>query len=832
MQTCVLCTDFAPRQVAIGVYRNMRLLDTQTGQFVEKDPANTQYAILSHTWDNIKGEQTYNQLATIQQRYASTEPQHPYGRSRDPRHALQVSSDLDLPDLSPTSPVASSSRRKSLSSFRSVGVPTSQVANERTPLPSDTPGDRTDLVEQGISPENHHKQSRCRRLRQHALLTFTSLGHFVKSLHKRLVSEPSPTKDSEGQAERPPCSIWEDPELSPKIHDACAVARAYGYRYLWIDSCCIDKSSSSELSEAINSMYLWYASADICYAYLADVPAGDDHWRDGSHFRKSRWFTRGWTLQELIAPLHVEFLCQDWAGIGSKHILIDLIESVTGISYEALLHLDPLDKFSVSQRLSWAAKRETTRVEDRAYSLLGIFNINMPTLYGEGSLAFRRLQEQIMQRIPDQSLFAWGFVDLQGTRTFLQLLGALETGDHVEYWESIDHSSPLAIQPSLFEYSGSITTVAHDTVGNIIHFQGPRHHGIEYTSTPYGIRTQFLMVPLSRYFGMSWNSKRYSGEAMENSSWYLAILGCEHKAHPGFLLGRFCYTKPSSSGIELLCPGTMRVTTWHESTNFATDLFPLSPSRLKGCHPDIQLKTVYMAHPSPAAIRVPYFQPYKTINLVLLRETWDALLAQGYTADLRRPNRDHPVTHRLTLSNPTHNIVVAFRHTLAQEGKRFTLDAEVSLTETSVSESRAPALDPIPKSDSPTNCQARSDPTITTVSWTDAISWYSGLKHERVSLVLDAASGSALTVDLSLEFAGTGAYFLHVDVCHAEVRDVAYQAASRGRWPRIRDAPRTPTFPMLELPPVDLTIVTASEDRNRLAAAVHTNTGQIITKRA
>ena len=212
---------------------------------------------------------------------------------------------------------------------------------------------------------------------------------------------------------RPDCTetvlstIWENPDLSPKIRRACAVARANGHRYLWIDSCCIDKTSRSELSEAINSMYQWYSRAVVRFAFLADVPAEEDHKAKDSCFRRSRWFTRGWTLQELIAPVVVLFLSMEWTFIGSKHDLAELVSEITRISYNALLRVEPLEEFSVAQRLSWAATRETTRVEDRAYSLLGIFDINMPTLYGEGHRAFRRLQEEIMRRIPDQSLFAW-----------------------------------------------------------------------------------------------------------------------------------------------------------------------------------------------------------------------------------------------------------------------------------------------------------------------------------------------------------------------------------------------------------------------------------------
>ena len=109
-----------------------------------------------------------------------------------------------------------------------------------------------------------------------------------------------------------------------------------------------------------------------------------------------------------IVPLAVTFLSQDWKLLRWKYMLSDLVEEITGIPEEALLHLKSLDGFSVAQRLSWAANRKTTRIEDEAYSLLGIFNINLPTVYGEGKRAFRRLQEEIVRRVPDQSLFAWG----------------------------------------------------------------------------------------------------------------------------------------------------------------------------------------------------------------------------------------------------------------------------------------------------------------------------------------------------------------------------------------------------------------------------------------
>ncbi|EJF64687.1 HET-domain-containing protein, partial [Dichomitus squalens LYAD-421 SS1] len=196
-------------------------------------------------------------------------------------------------------------------------------------------------------------------------------------------------------------------KLSRKIREACGVARKAGYRYLWIDSCCINKASSSELSESINSMFQWYGRAKVCFAHLADVPSSDDPRAAESAFRKSRWFERGWTLQELIAPLSVKFLSEDWTEIGTKLALADLVEEITGIAEDALVHAKSLDDFSVAQRLSWTASRKTSRKEDSAYSLLGIFNINMSTLYGEGERAFRRLLEEIVRRVPDQSVFAW-----------------------------------------------------------------------------------------------------------------------------------------------------------------------------------------------------------------------------------------------------------------------------------------------------------------------------------------------------------------------------------------------------------------------------------------
>ncbi|KAE8338365.1 hypothetical protein BDV24DRAFT_166390 [Aspergillus arachidicola] len=201
----------------------------------------------------------------------------------------------------------------------------------------------------------------------------------------------------------------------PKVQGACAQARADGFDYIWIDTCCIDKSSSAELSEAINSMFTWYANAEVCYAYLSDVTVYDTVKLDRTEFEQSRWFTRGWTLQELLAPSEVVFFSRDWVRFGERSSLANWLMDITRID-EAVLRNKvrllersrPLFQRSIAQRMSWAARRQTTRPEDMAYCLMGMFSVNMPMLYGEGGKkAFLRLQEEIMKQSDDQTIFAW-----------------------------------------------------------------------------------------------------------------------------------------------------------------------------------------------------------------------------------------------------------------------------------------------------------------------------------------------------------------------------------------------------------------------------------------
>lgn len=161
-----------------------------------------------------------------------------------------------------------------------------------------------------------------------------------------------------------------------KILGCCKQAVQDGWKYAWIDSCCIDKTSSAELTEAINSMFLWYREAQICYAYLSDVVFGKATDNIDACLRDSKWFTRGWTLQELLAPEYVVFFDADWEEIGTKSSMAQAIQQITGIR-----DLVRWDQACVAQKMSWASSRQTTRVEDLAYSLLGIFGVFMPPLY-------------------------------------------------------------------------------------------------------------------------------------------------------------------------------------------------------------------------------------------------------------------------------------------------------------------------------------------------------------------------------------------------------------------------------------------------------------------
>jgi hypothetical protein len=279
-----------------------------------------------------------------------------------------------------------------------------------------------------------------------------------------------------------------------KITKTCAQALADGINYVWVDTCCIDKSSSAELSEAINSMFMFYKKAEVCYAFLDDIDMfepmrmgstdlahGDPEafWTQSidllseRDLAKARWFTRGWTLQELIAPKNVVFYIKGWNYVGNKISMKEKLSKITGIDEQTLLTQN-LEAVSVAKRMSWAAKRVTTRVEDMAYCLLGIFDVNMPLLYGEGEKAFTRLQEEIMKDSEDQSLFTW------------------RPTDATEVWD-LDFVVPMspdeglsifARHPSEFAESSSVRPTSS--------------RGEPYTLTNKGVRMEIPILPLDR----------------------------------------------------------------------------------------------------------------------------------------------------------------------------------------------------------------------------------------------------------------------------------------------------------------------------------------------
>ncbi|KAJ9614156.1 hypothetical protein H2200_002292 [Cladophialophora chaetospira] len=218
--------------------------------------------------------------------------------------------------------------------------------------------------------------------------------------------------------------VWKTkPDGAAKIKGACDTARSWSARrkgfdsnapevkHIWLDTCCVDQKNSVELTTAINSMYRWYQNATTCFVYLSDIEKLPGQDLDLS---KCRWWTRGWTLQELVASSVTEFFDRNWTRIGDKKTLQSSLTAITKIGAPYLADSKMVSRASVAHRMSWAAGRQTRQEEDMAYSLMGIFGVQMPTLYGEGRVsAFRRLQEEIVKYSNDHSIFAWN--DEEGT---------------------------------------------------------------------------------------------------------------------------------------------------------------------------------------------------------------------------------------------------------------------------------------------------------------------------------------------------------------------------------------------------------------------------------
>lgn len=265
-----------------------------------------------------------------------------------------------------------------------------------------TDGPKEHLLEKYVDPRNV--------LKPYAILSHTWVREPNKELEFNDIRDAG---DNDAKAAKA--------RSAPKVSKTCELAKSRNISLAWIDTICIDQNSSSDKSEAINAMYRYYQGAEVCFTYLSDVDGYGEALKDPKpdqpdtadmkalreRFSAARWFKRGWTLQELLAPPEILFFDKKWKLLGSRSELCNTIAKITRIDPQVLQDSKQIWSHSIAQRMSWAAGRETRRPEDKAYSLLGIFGVNMPMLYGEGDRAFTRLQEEIIRISDDHSLFAW-----------------------------------------------------------------------------------------------------------------------------------------------------------------------------------------------------------------------------------------------------------------------------------------------------------------------------------------------------------------------------------------------------------------------------------------
>ena len=726
----------------------MRLINTETGRFEEFFNLETTptYAILSHTWDQPpKREQSYQEVVKIQEKFGHS--------VRDPPTSVFVPEAYDVL-------FKSTLNEEVLSDAPSSSILTSQPESRalNTPEPEMTT--------------------------QHALSTFHA-SHlsllmlvFLKSLFISILARvslclrgspisPHPEDRRGVQTPSPPSprrSIWDpDSGLSEKVRKACEIARHDGFQYIWVDSSCIDKTSSSELSEAINSMFNWYRDAQVCYAFLADVPSDDDVEAKESKFRESRWFQRAWTLQELIAPRVVAFLSREWEPLGTKDSLAELIQEITRIDCDILTHEKAMAEESVGERMRWAAGRQATRVEDEAYSLLGIFGITMPTLYGEGAYAFRRLQEEILQRIPDQSLFAWG-EDCKPLPT-----GASQIMVRVG---KSDEQSLFAPSPHAFGFrGGKIIPATQDQLESL---NLPLE---EYTPTPHGIRTQLLLLSLHAL-----NPDLTLGGFLGSvKTWYLVILGCQQvddqgRGHaqtqlPEQLLSRLCYiTSPLQSNVEHLClpcdalfPGT---------------IFLIARSDLRNASRDVVLQTrsVYLPHLKtsmpelPPGRRAPAnpggIPSLPQLKLSLSSWTQATLRPHGYTVSDFCPIEHGSNSYSLTLFRASFDIHIQYRQMIIGQGYRMIHVIEARLWTLSPSDEDA------------RNATVQHTPPYSSAIWVDWFPW-SKMTPSLRSVHLVAPSNDEATLQLGFGLVTLSHFIAHVRLVTNGARIPTFDLSTR-----------------------------------------------------
>ncbi|KAH7137476.1 hypothetical protein B0J13DRAFT_419550, partial [Dactylonectria estremocensis] len=217
-----------------------------------------------------------------------------------------------------------------------------------------------------------------------------------------------PSQNLVSESQRASCTV---------IREACGEAQSFGVEFIWLDEVCINRSSTAAISEALNSMFQIYQQADVCLVYLSDISIRVELlYPPETYIHQSQWGTRVWVLQEIIASKHVQFYDKQWTRIGTKDSLLHFLTAFLGIDRPVLENADCLFDFSIGRRMSWAAQLSADRPEDVAYSLLGIFRVNLSIIYGEGRRAFLRLQEEILRDTDDATLFAWQSASLHQYR--------------------------------------------------------------------------------------------------------------------------------------------------------------------------------------------------------------------------------------------------------------------------------------------------------------------------------------------------------------------------------------------------------------------------------
>lgn len=289
-----------------------------------------------------------------------------------------------------------------------------------------------------------------------------------------------------------------------KIRNACAQARADSLTWLWIDSCCIDKGNFQELSKELNSMFQYYNEASKCYAFLHDVSSsfpGAERFKrqrqpgQPDHDQVSEWFERGWTLQELLAPQDIQFYDQTWKPLGTKKTLASNLQLATGIDEKYLDGSAHFSTASVATRMSWMAGRHTTAIEDIAYSMLGILNVSIEAKYGVGAEAFLNLQKAVLQRGPDESIFAWKVPSDKLLRCYRD-----RTGNQARKWDDPASWGLLAPSPDCFKESRGLVVLpdranlrAYSWAQGAIQLQMPQKSGTEATNWAGLPRSNFTL---------------------------------------------------------------------------------------------------------------------------------------------------------------------------------------------------------------------------------------------------------------------------------------------------------------------------------------------------